>query len=100
MNVRNNGKADVAVSHVGIPTEPFAVEIRDESGKVVPYSAPERDTLGVSTVTVSAGESETVELYLHKSHFENRVWPVGKLTVVVRLTIGEKVYESKPLVMQ
>ncbi len=101
VTVRNDGRDELNVTHTGIPSEPFAVEIRDEKGRVVEYDIPESnsETLGVSTERIPSGKSGNVYLALHTGYFPNRVWPAGKLPVVIRLTHGEKVYTSKPLVL-
>ena len=99
--IRNNGTEESKVKHAGIPSLPFGIEFRDDKGRVVEYFISEAISglLGVSTVKVPPGKTATVMLALHPGYFTNGVWPAGKLTVVIRLTHGEKVYTSKPLVL-
>lgn len=100
--IRNNGTEELKVTHAGIPSMPFGIEFRDEKDKKAPFDIPESRTqlLGVSTVTVLPGKTGTEMLALHPGYFTNGVWPAGKLTVVVRLKVGKKVYASEPLVFR
>ncbi len=100
--IRNNGTEELKVTYAGIPSMPFGIGFRDDKGRVVEYFISETISglLGVSTVKVPPGKTATVMLALHPGYFTNGVWPAGKLTVVVRLKVGKKVYASEPLVFR
>ena len=75
VTVRNGGRDELNVTHTGIPSEPFAVEIQDAKGRVVEYDISETISglLGVSAERIPSGKSGNVYLALHAGYFPNRV---------------------------